>query len=143
MELSKEQTDAIARINEAGVIFEFPTTDIVIVRQMEIIYNHIFSNKQLHTIGREIFPESKLIKVVYNLDLSKVTIEWVVTQMGLHGINAKDLQRQIGFKKETISDFLNLRVTLKPIEKSSLFYYFLAFENNKHYLEFLKSKEKE
>jgi hypothetical protein len=31
--------------------------------------------------------------------------------MRLYGINAKDLQRQVGFKKETINDFLKLRKT--------------------------------
>jgi hypothetical protein len=123
MELSKIQTDEIARINE-------------------IIYNQIFSNKQLYSIAKEIFPTSKIIPVVYSLNLSKVTIEWVAKQMRLYGINAKDLQRQVGFEKETISDFLKLRTTLKPIEKSSLFYYFLTFENNKNYLEFLKLKQK-
>jgi hypothetical protein len=142
MELSKFQTDEIARINETGILFEFPDFETVIIKQIEIIYNQIFSNKQLYSIAKEIFPASKIIPVVYSLDLSKITIEWVAKQMRLYGINAKDLHRQVGFEKETISDFLKLRTTLKPIEKSSLFYYFLTFENNRHYLEFLKLKQK-
>ena len=60
--------------------------------------------------------------------------------MRLYGINSKDLQRQIGFEKETINDFLKLRTQLKPLEKSSLYYYFQSFETNKHYLEYLKKK---
>jgi hypothetical protein len=111
MELSKEQTDAITSINETGVVFEFPDFETVICRQTTIIYNQIFSNKQLYVIAREIFPISRIIPVVYSLDLSTVTIEWITKQMRLYGINAKDLQRQVGFKKETINDFLKLRKT--------------------------------
>ena len=117
MEFSQIQTDEIARINDEGIVFEFPAIGTVIGRQMEIIYNQIFTNKQLHAIARAIFPESKVIPVVYSLDLSIVTIEWVAAQMTLYRITAKDLQRQIGFKKETINDFLKLRKTLKPLEK--------------------------
>ncbi|WP_353076635.1 hypothetical protein [Flavobacterium sp.] len=61
--------------------------------------------------------------------------------MELYRINAKDLQRQLGFKRETISDFLKLGTQLKPAEKSSLFYYFLSFKNNVDYLDYLKSKK--
>jgi hypothetical protein len=142
MELSKNQKEAISRVKDTGVLFEFPTIDTVIVKQNEIIYSQIFSNKQLYSLAKEIFPESKIIPVVYSLDLDKITIEWVTKNMRLYGINAKDLQRQLGFEKETINDFLKLRTKLKPLEKSSLFYYFLTFENNKHYLEFLKLKKK-
>lgn len=142
MELSKEQTDAITRLNETGVVFEFPDFETVIIKQTAIIYNQIFSNKQLYIVAKEIFPMSKIIPVVYSIDLSKITIEWVTKQMRLYGINSKDLQRQVGFKKEAISDFLKLRKTLKRKEKSSLFYYFLTFENNKYYLEFLQLKQK-
>lgn len=124
-----------------GIQFEFPKEDLVIIRQTEVVYNQLFSNKQLYTLGRELFTAPIIIKpVVYSLDLSKITIEWVTKQMRLYGINAKDLQRQVGFDKETIADFLKLRKTLQPIEKSSLYYYFLSFKSNVDYLDYLKSK---
>ena len=121
MELSKEQTDAITRLNETGVVFEFPDFETVIIKQTVIIYNQIFSNKQLYIVAKEIFPMSKIIPVVYSIDLSKITIEWVTKQMRLYGINSKDLQRQVGFKKEAISDFLKLRKTLKCKENRVCF----------------------
>ena len=58
MELSKEQTDAITRLNETGVVFEFPDFETVIIKQTAIIYNQIFSNKQLYIVAKEIFPMS-------------------------------------------------------------------------------------
>lgn len=140
--MTQSQKETIANLNEIGIKFEFPKEDLVIVRQAEVVYNQLFSNKQLHTLGRELFTAPIKIKpVVYSLDLSKITIEWVISQMELYGINAKDLQRQLGFEKETIAGFLKLRKTLQPIEKSSLFYYFLSFKSNVDYLDYLKSKK--
>jgi hypothetical protein len=143
MELTNIQKENIAKLKETGIYFEFPETDLIIVKQKEIVYNQLFSNKQLYNLAREIFLTEKIISAVYSLDLSKITIEWVTKQMRLYGINAKDLQRQVGLEKETINDFLKLRTKLKPLEKSSLYYYFLSFETNKHYLEFLKLKNKQ
>jgi hypothetical protein len=139
--MSQSQKETIANLKKMGIQFEFPKEDLVIVRQTEAVYNQLFSNKQLHTLGRELFEAPIIIKpVVYSLDLSKITIEWVISQMELYGINAKDLQRQVGFEKETIAGFLKLGKQLKPVEKSSLFYYFLAFKSNVDYLDYLKSK---
>ena len=140
MELTKIQKEAIENLKETGIYFDFPETDLILVKQKEIIYNQLFSNKQLYILAREIFPTVKKIPAVYSLDLSLITIEWVTKQMRLYGINTKDLLRQVGFEKETIYDFLKLRTQLKPIEKSSLYYYFQSFETNKHYLEYLKKK---
>jgi hypothetical protein len=138
--MTQSQKETIANLKKTGIQFEFPKEDLVIVRQAEVVYNQLFSNKQLHTLGRELFEAPIIIKpVVYSIDLSTITIEWVISQMELYRINAKDLQRQLGFKKETISGFLKLGKQLKPAEKSSLFYYFLAFDKNNHYLEYLKS----
>lgn len=139
--MTQSQKETIANLNKIGIQFEFPKEDLVIVRQKEVVYNQLFTSKQLHTLGRELFTAPIIIKpVVYSLDLSKITIEWVISQMKLYRINAKDLQRQVGFEKETIADFLNLRKTLQPIEKSSLYYYFLSFKSNVDYLNYLKSK---
>lgn len=140
MELTKIQKEAIEKLKETGIYFDFPKTDLILVKQKEIIYNQLFSNKQLYILAREIFPTVRIIPAVYSLDLSLITIEWVTKKMRLYGINSKDLQRQIGFEKETINDFLKLRTQLKPLEKSSLYYYFQSFETNKHYLEYLKKK---
>jgi hypothetical protein len=139
--MTQSQKETIANLNKMGIQFEFPKEDLVIVRQKEVVYNQLFSNKQLHTLGRELFEAPIIIKpVVYSLDLSTITIEWVISQMELYRINAKDLQRQLGFKKETIADFLKLRKTLQPMEKSSLYYYFLTFKSNVEYLDYIKSK---
>ena len=137
----QSQKETITNLKEIGIQFEFPKQDLVIVRQTEVVYNQLFANKQLHSFGRELFTAPIIIKpVVYSLDLSQITIEWVTNQMKLYHINAKDLQRQVGFKKETITGFFKLGKTLQPREKSSLYYYFLTFKNNVDYLDYLKSK---
>lgn len=139
--MTQSQKETITNLKKTGIQFEFPKEDLVIVRQTEVLYNQLFSNKQLHTLGRELFELPIIIKpVVYSLDLSKITIEWVTNQMKLYHINSIDLQRQVGFKKETITGFLKLGKTLQPREKSSLYYYFLTFKNNVDYLDYLKSK---
>ena len=139
--MTQSQKETIANLNKIGIQFEFPKEDLVIVRQTEVVYNQLFTSKQLHTLGRELFELPIIIKpVVYSLDLSKITIEWVTNQMKLYHINSIDLQRQVGFKKETITGFLKLGKTLQPREKSSLYYYFLSFKSNVDYLDYLKSK---
>lgn len=139
--MTQSQKETITNLKKMGIKFEFPKEDIVIVRQTEVVYNQLFTSKQLHTLGRELFVLPIIIKpVVYSLDLSKITIEWVTNQMKLYHINSIDLQRQVGFKKETITGFLKLGKTLQPREKSSLYYYFLTFKNNVDYLDYLKSK---
>lgn len=66
-----------------------------------MFYNQLFSSIQLHTLGRELFEAPIIIKpVVYSLDLSTISLEWVISQMKFYSINAKDLQRQVGSKKE-------------------------------------------
>jgi hypothetical protein len=139
--MTQSQKETIANLKKIGIQFEFPKEDLVIVRQKELVYNQLFTSKQLHTLGRELFEAPIIIiPVVYSLDLSKITIEWVTNQMELYRINAKDLQRQLGFKKETITGFLKLGKTLQLKEKSSLYYYFLSFKSNVDYLDYLKSK---
>jgi hypothetical protein len=139
--MTQSQKETIANLNKIGIQFGFPKEDLVIVRQKEVVYNQLFTSKQLHTLGRELFEAPIIIiPVVYSLDLSKITIEWVISQMKLYRINAKDLQRQLGFKKETITGFLKLGKTLQLKEKSSLYYYFLSFKSNVDYLDYLKSK---
>lgn len=128
VKLSENQTKKIASLLQEGITFSFPNQETVLINQEKIISGKIFSNKQLHTLAREIFLESKIIPVVFSLNLDSVTTEWVTKQMRLYGINAKDLQRQLGFDKEAINDFLKLRTKLKPLEKAALFYYFLTFE---------------
>ena len=139
--MTQSQKETITNPKKIGIQFEFPKENLVIVRQTEVVYNQLFSNKQLHTLGRKLFEVPIIIiPVVYSLDLSKITIEWVTNQMKLYHINSIDLQRQLGFKKETITGFLKLGKTLQPKEKSSLYYYFLTFKNNVDYLDYLKSK---
>ncbi|MBP6127993.1 hypothetical protein [Flavobacterium sp.] len=139
--MTQSQKETITNLKETGIQFEFPKEDLVIVRQKEVVYNQLFSNKQLHTLGRELFEAPIIIKpVVYSLDLNTISLEWVISQMELYRINAKDLQRQLGFKKDNITGFLKLGKQLKPEEKSSLYYYFLSFKSNVDYLDYLKSK---
>lgn len=139
--MTQSQKETIANLKKTGIQFEFPKEDIVIVRQTEVVYNQLLTSKQLHTLGRELFEAPIIIKpVVYSLDLSTITLDWVISQMELYRINAKDLQRQLGFKKDNITGFLKLGIQLKPAEKSSLYYYFLSFKSNVDYLDYLKSK---
>jgi hypothetical protein len=139
--MTQSQKETIANLKKMGIQFEFPKVNLVIVRQTEVVYNQLFSNKQLYTLGRELFEAPIIIiPVVYSLDLCKITIEWVTNQMKLYHINSIDLQRQLGFKKETITGFLKLGKTLQLKEKSSLYYYFLSFKSNVDYLDYLKSK---
>nr|WP_315147356.1 hypothetical protein [uncultured Flavobacterium sp.] len=65
MELSKEQTDAITRLNETGVVFEFPDFETVIIKQTVIILIKTFTNKQLYIRANEVFPTSRIIPIVY------------------------------------------------------------------------------
>ena len=139
--MTQSQKETITNLKKIGIQFEFPKEDLVIVRQTEVVYNQLFTSKQLHTLGRELFEAPIIIKpVVYSLDLSTITLEWVISLMELYRINAKDLQRQLGFKKDNITGFLKLGKQLKPAEKSSLYYYFLSFKSNVDYLDYLKSK---
>lgn len=110
--MTQSQKETITNLKKTGIQFEFPKEDLVIVRQTEVVYNQLFTSKQLHTLGRELFEAPIIIKpVVYSLDLSTITLEWVISQMELYRINAKDLQRQLGFKRETISGFFKTRKT--------------------------------
>ena len=139
--MTQSQKETITNLKKIGIQFEFPKEDLVIVRQTEVVYNQLFTSKQLHTLGRELFEAPIIIKpVVYSLDLSTITLEWVISLMELYRINAKDLQRQLGFKKDNITGFLKLGKQLKPAEKSSYYYYFLSFKSNVDYLDYLKSK---
>jgi len=128
MKPSEEQKIKLISLQKEGIEFSFPDDETIVIKQKEIPQNRLFSNKQLYVLVKEIFPESKIIPVVFSLNLNIVTIEWVTKQMQLYGIKSKDLQRQLGFKKEIINNFLKSGSRLEPTEKAALFYYFLTFE---------------
>ncbi len=114
-----------------GVYVELPEPGVVIIRQKEIVNGKIYSNKVLRKMGRTLFATPLIYPTVYSIDLKSITTEWVLEQMLTYRINSKNLQRQLGFKKEDISAILNANRNLQPIEKSCFFYYFLALEASK------------
>ena len=129
--IDEEHLESIATIATMGIQVKIPEPGVVIIRQKEIVNSKIYCNKVLRKMGRALFATPLFYPVVYSIDLNSITTEWILDQMRTYRINAKDLQRQLGFKKEVVSEIIKAKRKLQPAEKSCLFYYFLALEAGK------------
>lgn len=105
--------------------------DTVVISQTKLYNGLILNQKQLVDRAKEIFPEHKIRPVVYSLDVSNISIEWIETKMKEFGIKRKDLIKQLAIDKASLSLLFSKKTDLSKRTKASFFYYFLSYELNR------------
>jgi len=132
-ELDDSQLESIKNYSKAGIEISVVDEETVLIKQSKLINGYILSNKELFQRARAIFPEHNIKPVVFNLDVSTVTIEWIEQKMKEFGLNKKDLSRQLAIKKEDVSLYLSKKKGMEYTLKAAFYYYFLSYELNKNF----------
>ena len=124
------QKRSIANYRKVGIeIIEYD--DTVKIKQSKLYNGLILNQKQLVMRAKKIFPDKKIRPVVFSLDISFITLDWIKAKMEEFGIKRKDLIRQLAIDKSSLSLLLKGDRKMNKLVKSAFFYYFLTYELNK------------
>lgn len=129
----KEINKSIGRYKSVGIHIEVNEQEkIVTITQKELLNGYILTNKQLHQTARDLFDKAyKIIPIVFSLDVSEITPEWIAEQMTLLGIKPKDIIGQLCVDKSSLSLYLNGRNKMNKLVRSAFYYYFLVYKINR------------
>jgi len=146
MELTDRQKLSIINYKRfGGIDIEVLDDNIVKISQNRITNGILLNQKELLERARKIFPEKKvkIIPVVYNLQLSDITEEWILDKMDELGIKRNDLIKQLGMDKSYLSllfaDKSNPRkINLTRSTKAIFYYYFQTYELGRKFRNYVK-----
>lgn len=133
------EKNSISGYKQMGVDIEPLEDGTVKVTQSRLINGYILNQKQLIERGKEAFPDSKIIPVVYSLDVDDITLEWIETRMLEFGIKRNDLIKQLAIDRSSLSLILSGKRELSKPMRATFFYYFLTYELNRDFREYLQS----
>ena len=122
-----------------GVDIEPLEDGTVKVTQSSLINGYILNQKQLIERGKEIYPDAKIIPVVYSLNVDGITLEWIETRMKEFGIKRNDLIKQLAIDSSSLSLVLSGKRELSKPMRATFFYYFLTYELNRDFREYVNS----
>lgn len=111
--------------------------DTVKVSQSRLINGYILNQKQLIERGKEVFQNKKIIPVVYSLDVGSIDIGWIKKRMDEFGIKRNDLIKQLAIDKSSLSLILSGERELSKPMRATFFYYFLTYELNRDFREYV------
>jgi len=131
IEVTNSQHKSISNYAASGIDIELIDNETVKIKQSRLINGYILNNKQLHERAREVFPDHKIIPVVYSLDVDDISLNWVESKMKEFGLSRKDLIKQIAIDKSSLSLILSGDREIPKGVRSTFFYYFLTYELNR------------
>ena len=107
--------------------------DTIIIKQSRPINGRILNQKELYERAREIYPEAKVVPVVYSLDVDMITLDWISGKMDEFGIKHNDLVKQLAIDKSSLSSIFSGDRGLSKGQKAAFFFYFLSYELNRDF----------
>lgn len=125
------ETNSITAYNRLGIHMELLENDTVKVTQNRLINGYILNQKQLIERGKEVFPDKKIIPVVFSLNVQEIDIAWIEGKMKEFAIKRKDLIKQLAFDESSLSLILSGKRELSKPVRATFFYYFLTYELNR------------
>lgn len=133
------EKNSISGYKQMGVDMEPMEDGAVKVTQSRLVNGYILNQKQLIERGREAFPDSKIIPVVYSLNVDDITLEWIERKVEEFGIKRNDLIKQLAIDRSSLSLILGGKRELSKPMRATFFYYFLTYELNRDFREYLES----
>lgn len=135
--ITQNQQQSIDNYRRFGLEMEVLGDDKVKIAQTRLINGYILNQKQLVTRAKEVFPDAKIIPVVYSLDVSEITLDWIDDKMREFGIKRKDLIKQMAIDESSLSLYLSGKRKIDKSQRAAFFYYFLTYELNRDFREHL------
>ena len=111
--------------------------DTVKVSQTKLINGYILNQKQLIERGKDVYPDKKIIPVVFSLNVEDITLEWIESKMDEFGIKRNDLIKQLAIDRSSLSLIMSGKRELSKPMRATFFYYFLTYELNRDFRDFL------
>lgn len=152
----KEFAMSVLNYRKAGIyIEEMPSdnddgiTRTVKITQKKLINGYILNQKTLVEMVKEVYKplgyETKVIPVVYSLQVDEIDETWIENKMIEFGIKRNDLVKQLALDKSYISllfadESNNRKIHLSKPMKATFFYYFLTYELNRDLREQINNK---
>lgn len=133
------EKNSISGYGQMGIDIEPLDDGTVKVTQSSLINGYILNQKQLIERGKEAFPGSKIIPVVYSLNVDDITLEWIESKMQEYGIKRNDLIKQLAIDRSSLSLVLSGKRELSKPMRATFFYYFLTYELNRDFRDYLQS----
>ena len=133
------EKQSITGYDRLGISIEPLQDGTVKVTQSRLINGYILNQKQLIERGKEVYPDAKIIPVVYSLNVDDITIDWIESKMQEFGIKRNDLIKQLAIDRSSLSLILSgKRESSKPM-RATFFYYFLTYELNRDFREYINA----
>lgn len=136
--LTKEQKRSISNYKRLGIDIEILENDHIKITQSRLINGYVLNQKELVQRAKEVFPDAKVVPVVFSLDVDIITVEWIEAKMNEFGIKRNDLIKQLAIDKSSLSLFLSGNRKMDKSQKAAFFFYFLTYELNRDFREFNK-----
>jgi hypothetical protein len=95
----------------------------------------ILNQKQLIERAKELYPDAKIVPVVFSLDVDGINLEWIENKMNEFGIKRNDLIKQLAIDKSSLSLIISGKRELSEPMRATFFYYFLTYELNRDFRE--------
>ena len=108
------------------------------VSQTELKTAKILTQKELVTLGKQAFPELKIVPSVFSLNLDTITVDWILERMDRYNIKARDICKHLAFNKSELSKILSGNISLSKKAKAAFFFYFRNFELMEDFEDFMK-----
>ena len=137
--LTASQNKSIANYKAFGIDIEILDDNQVKITQSRLVNGYILNQKQLHERAREVFPDGKIIPVVYSLQVDEITTDWIEQQMEEFGIKRNDLIKQLAIDKSSLSEMFSGNRGLTKSMKATFFYYFMTYKLNRDLREQINS----
>ena len=139
--ITKDQQTSIQNYKKVGIEFDFDD-DIVKIYQKKLVNGYILNQKELHERAKEVFPDAKIQPIVFSLDVSSIDENWIEEKMTEFGIKRNDLVKQLALDKSYISRLFSdekntHKINLTNQVKAMFYYYFLTYELNRDFREYL------
>lgn len=133
------EKESIKGYSRLGISIEPLKDGTVKVIQSKLINGYILNQKQLIERGKEVYPDAKIIPVVYSLNVDDITLEWIESRMKEFGIKRNDLIKQLAIDSSSLSLILSGKRELSKPMRATFFYYFLTYELNRDFREYLNN----
>lgn len=117
------------------------------VEQIELKNGWILNQDELSYRAKEVFrdyPKFKVnyIPLTYQPKFETITKDWIKSKMKEFNLKQTDIIKHFGLDKSTLSILLNDdKKTVTRFQKSAFYFYFLNYEMNRDFRNYLKSVE--
>lgn len=116
--------------------------DVITIRveQKKLVNNYVLNQWELVSRAGQLFEKLQGYRfhfkpVVFSLDVSEITLDWIANKMKEFKIKRKDLIKQLAIDESSLSLYLSGKRKMDKSQRAAFFYYFMTYELNRDFRE--------